>query len=100
MAGIVENLKGIGFGVRIQHNRYNSLGLLQPRKIMKEHGEVIEPRGGVTRVWVEDKYGNVVNGEAICSRDDVYNKKYGIKLATLRAYNKYKQIKLNCDLAR
>ena len=47
--------------------------------------QVISPRGGETFVSVLLPSGHEVNGNAVCSKHDVYNKKLGVKIALGRA---------------
>lgn len=71
----VEKLRKEGCKVRVRHTRYVD---------MRDHS--IFPRGGKTSVLVTTPYGEEMTAEAICSKEDNYNRKYGVQLCLKRIF--------------
>jgi len=71
----VSELRSNGFKVRVLHHRkWNLCG--------------ISNLGGRTIVQIKTPEGQELEGEAICSKEDNYNKKLGVSIAIGRALKK------------
>jgi hypothetical protein len=64
----VENLRNLGYKVRVLHYRKNE-------------------KGGKTVIQVKTPEGIELEGTAVCSRKENYNKKLGVSIALGRALN-------------
>lgn len=68
----VRDLRASGYKVRVLHQRkWNPYG--------------ISGKGGVTTVQVRTPEGIELEGRAVCSKEDNYNKKLGVSIALGRA---------------
>ena len=68
---MIEQLRKNGYKVRVKHFR--------------RHSPSPETKGGKTVVEVRTPDGKEIKGEAICSPEDNYNKKIGVRIALGRA---------------
>lgn len=80
----VENLRKSGWKVRVLHYRSDESC---EGKIKSSHSKErrVNPKGGKTVVILDSPTGDHFEGLAICSSDDLYNKKIGVKIAIGRA---------------
>jgi hypothetical protein len=68
----VSDLRACGYKVRVLHHRkWNSCG--------------ISCKGGTTVIQVRTPDGTELEGIAVCSKEDNYNKKLGVSIALGRA---------------
>ena len=83
----VQDLRNIGFKVRVLHNRlyngYHKWQVGSSRDRASFSGIPIEPdsKGGSTEVVIDSPDGKHYQGVAICSKKENYNKKLGVKIA-------------------
>jgi hypothetical protein len=80
----VENLRKSGWKVRVLHYRSDESC---EGKIKSSHSKErrVNPKGGKTVVILDSPTGDHFEGLAICSSEDLYNKKIGVKIAIGRA---------------
>lgn len=71
----VKSLRKNGWKVMVLHHRVNDDRIL---------GAIL-PKGGKTEVIIDSPCGEHFEGIAVCSSDDLYNKKMGVKIALGRA---------------
>lgn len=71
----VKNLRQTGWKVRVLHHRVDDNRIL---------GEIY-PKGGKTVIILDSPSGEHFEGVAVCSDNDLYNKKIGVKIALGRA---------------
>ena len=92
----VESLKKIGYKVHVDHYRLDHLEYLfdsdcvyyRTRDLYKRYGKLnqVHTHGGETIVTLENECGfQIANGKSFCSVKNHYNKKFGVKVALLRA---------------
>jgi hypothetical protein len=85
----IEELRNSGYKVKIFHNRlYNGYHAWQNgRRVYGYTDGIIGPdtKGGSTEVIIQTPTGERLHGIAICSTEDNYNKKLGVKIAFGRA---------------
>ncbi len=88
----VKELRRQGCKVRINHLRYYDRYNGDPinkhtAELLKLGGDFkkVKPRGGITKVEIDFPTGDSVVGEAVCSKEDNYDKKLGIQIALGRA---------------
>jgi hypothetical protein len=81
---MVENLRKSGWKVRVLHYRSDESC---EGKIKSSHSKEckVNPKGGKTVVILDSPTGDHFEGLAVCSSDDLYNKKIGVKIAIGRA---------------
>jgi hypothetical protein len=84
----VKQLQDSGYKVKVFHNRlYNGYHAWQNGKRIYGYLEIgPDTKGGSTEVIVDAPTGERLHGVAICSREDNYNKKLGIRIAIGRAF--------------
>ena len=96
---IVEELKQKGYRVDITHSRYhprhfnhtpygNIPILMQTHRLRQLYGKLneVNPHGGQTIVFITHlESGKTYNGQALCSLEDTFDRKFGIKIAIERA---------------
>jgi hypothetical protein len=98
----VENLRKSGWKVRVLHYRSDESC---EGKIKSSHSKEckVNPKGGKTVVILDSPTGDHFEGLAVCSSDDLYNKKIGVKIAIGRALfsnnDKIKSLNLSRKLA-
>ena len=81
MIPTVKQLRQSGFKVRVCHTRnYDSVV-----KFNTGLTKNLSPKGGKTVVEITTPQGLDTTGEAVCSNEDPYNKKLGVKIAIGRA---------------
>lgn len=80
----VHELRQDGCKVRVRHYRTS--------KLINEHHSKVKAneKGGRTTVDVTFPDGTEVSGEALCSDQDNYNKKLGVRIALGRALYEHK----------
>ena len=71
----VKSLRQSGWKVRVLHHR------IDDKRILGE----IYPKGGKTEIIIDSPCGEHFEGVAVCSSNDTYNKKMGVKIALGRA---------------
>ena len=82
----VQQLRNAGYKVRVLHNRlYNGYHRWQvgARDHAVLSGVPIDPdsKGGSTQIIIDSPTGDHFEGIAICSKQDNYDKKLGVKIA-------------------
>lgn len=103
---VVRKLKDEGFDVEVSHYRYlrnlvtnEMVGYrvgpkyTGPFSVNKDSPVEVYPKGGRTVVTIT-KDNKKYKGEALCSREDHFNKKIGLRIAAGRAYAQYKKEKI------
>lgn len=75
MKETVETLRKKGYKVAVYHTRRYDYKLVQP----------MLAKGGRTEVVVTSPEGRTATGKAKCSKEDSYDKKFGVRLALDRA---------------
>jgi len=88
----IERARGIGFKVRVQHQRPNEKGKLVYASRKTKTGD-IPPRGGMTTVTLS-KGGLEISEISRCNFEDNFSYKTGTRLALERAYESFKWRKL------
>ena len=92
----VQELRNKGFKVKVLHNRlYNGRFKWQnrqtvfesPNRVMYRVDGSIEPdtKGGSTHIIIDSPNGFHFEGVALCSRNDNYDKKLGVRIALGRS---------------
>ena len=88
----IHSLRKAGNKVRVTHFRMTLDGRLQPRRLFtndsvktKGHNPYLTPKGGKTLIEITTPDGLELVGEAHCSLEDNFNRKYGINKALGRA---------------
>ena len=74
----VQQLKDIGYKVKVIHDRIIN-------------GGIIQPKGGLTKVFITDNNGHTCEGISKCSLKDNFNKRLGLSIAIGRALNSEEQ---------
>ena len=79
----IATLRRSGYKVRVLHTR-------NYKKVQKIGGvfEEISANGGLTRIEITTPSGENVYGEAVCSKEDNWNRKLGNSIALGRALQK------------
>ena len=91
----VESLRELGFMPEVQHFRrhVDPDGNLDPSlarvSTVKLSGHRVDSNGGLTRVLIRDEADKIVaRAEALCSNEEIYNKKIGRAIVIRRAVKK------------
>lgn len=71
----VKSLRQSGWKVKVLHHR------IEDDRIFG----AIRPKGGKTEIIIDSPCGEHFRGIAVCSNNDLYNKKMGVKIALGRA---------------
>ena len=81
--------------MRVKHYRYILPATLKvlyldhvtkiSKQILRKQKELIHPKGGKVVVELRDLDGREHIGEAICAKDDCFNRKVGLSIALGRA---------------
>lgn len=82
----VANLRKAGFKVKVQHERYGAvfkLGLA-PEYEIRQKKNFFNPKGGKTTVTVTSATGENYQGISACSKQDGFNRKFGVFKAIAR----------------
>lgn len=74
----IQELRRSGYKVGVYHDRVISYNNLTKIK-------TINPKGGHTRIIIDAPNGDHFEGEAVCSNEDNYNKKLGLRIALGRS---------------
>jgi hypothetical protein len=79
----IATLRRSGYKVRVLHTR-------NYKKVQKICGDALElsANGGLTRIEITTPSGEDVYGEAVCSKEDNWNRKLGNSIALGRALQK------------
>jgi hypothetical protein len=79
----IATLRRSGYKVRVLHTR-------NYKKVLKICGifEELSAKGGLTRIEITTPSGEDVWGEAVCSKEDNWDRKLGISIALGRALQK------------
>ena len=79
----IASLRRSGYKVRVLHTR-------NYKKVQKIGGvfEELSANGGLTRIEITTPKGEDVWGEAVCSKEDNWNRKLGNSIALGRALQK------------
>lgn len=79
----IMSLRRSGYKVRVLHTR-------NYKKVQKIDGtyEELSANGGLTRIEITTPFGEDVSGEAVCSKEDNWNRKLGNSIALGRALQK------------
>lgn len=81
MIPTVKHLRQSGYKVRVCHTRHYDNIVKFDTGLTK----ALSAKGGKTVVQITTPEGKDISGEAICSKEDSYNKKLGVKIAIGRA---------------
>lgn len=85
----IEDLRYSGYKVKVLHHRlYNGRHRWQVRSQSSNNltGPIDpDPKGGSTHIIIDSPDGQHFEGIAICSREDNYNKRLGVRIALGRA---------------
>lgn len=82
----VEQLRKSGYKVRVTHFRQSLFdGKLWNRNLFEGNPHLISTRGGKTVVEITTPNLENVKGEAVCSKNDTFNRKTGLYTAISRA---------------
>lgn len=85
----VQELRNNGYKVKVMHNRlYNGRFKWQrPNIDNQSFGCIIDPdpKGGSTHIIIDSPTGSRYEGIAICSKEDNYHKKLGVRIALGRS---------------
>jgi len=76
----IQELRNKGYKVRVLHYR-NFI----ERQSFGGIREYLSPKGGRTKLVIDTPTGDHFEGEAVCSSQDNYNKKLGIRIALGRS---------------
>lgn len=92
----IENLKKLGYNVKVEHHRrcvsLNTKYPFKPKVYesnVKSSEHHLLPTGGTTVVFVTTPQGETRIGTSRCHEDDRYVKKHGINIALQRAMNQF-----------
>jgi hypothetical protein len=69
----VDGLRDLGYKVRVMHYRN------------RDENNCYETKGGRTVVTITDNHNHTSSGVAICSSEDTFSKKLGVRIAIGRA---------------
>lgn len=72
----VSQLRKFGYKVAVRHFRYYS---------DKSGKHIMNPKGGMTALIIDSPHGEHFEGLAVCSKEDNYNKKLGVRIALGRS---------------
>ena len=75
-----------GYKVSIQHFRYDHKGVLQNRVTIKWKRRQFANKGGVTVVTIISPEGKIRSGYALCTKDDIFDKKEGVDRSIFRIF--------------
>lgn len=84
----VQELRNMGYKVKVLHNRlYNGLYKWQvSNKPVACYSPIeADPKGGSTQVIIDSPSGDHFDGIAVCSKQDNYNKRLGVRIALGRS---------------
>lgn len=86
---IIALLRRLGAQVYVRHLRWMydvhlQIWSLQPKYMHDPLSEMISPKGGETHVVILWK-GTPYKGSALCSKSDTFHRKFGLRLALMRA---------------
>jgi hypothetical protein len=83
----VQELRNMGFKVKVLHNRlYKGKFKWQTSDNSKISGPIDpDTKGGSTHLIIDSPTGSHYEGIALCSRNDNYDKKLGVRIALGRS---------------
>jgi len=88
MEKTIKQLRREGWKVKVNHYRFvkekESNIMWAPYKV-RELGLTFDPRGGSTIIEIESPDGRTSHGASLCSRNDNFNRRIGVRIALGRA---------------
>ncbi len=81
----VGDLRRVGHKVRVMHWRIVGSKLRPVNEITPDMHDRLKSKGGKTRVEITTPDNQTLVGEAICDKNDPFNRKLGIRIAVGRA---------------
>ena len=92
----VKNILGKEYEIDINHYRYicgpvDGWKLVLSGAVQKSNRRLFSCRGGKTVVNLIDQDGVMLTKEAVCSRDENFNRRLGVRIALGRAIKELKR---------